>query len=258
MIYSLFKYLKYLYYSKNILRIHSPFCYDFYKKILKKESNKKLKQIELLRNYYLHENFLIKNEDYGAGSNKNKKNISTKYLIKNVSSTKKYGKLLHHLVVHFKPKNILELGTNIGIGTAYLGLNNQHEKIVTIEGNKEMSSLAEKTLKKFTFKNITFINGKFDDCLEDIFKTNKPFDLIYIDGNHTKKATLGYFNTIKEYTNKDSVVIFDDIYWSKDMTSAWEEIIKDKKVSLSIDLFKYGIIFFREENFEKEHYILWY
>lgn len=214
-------------------------------------------KIENLKEYYSKGNFSLENEDYGAGS-KSLNKLSSKKLVKIVASNKKYGNLLFNLTAYFKPANILELGTSIGIGTSYLALGNYHQKLITIEGNKSISRLAEESLNKFHFKNIDFVCGRFDDVLQDILNENQPFDLVFIDGNHTKEATIRYFNIISEYIKNDTVLIFDDIYWSKGMTEAWETIISDEKVRLSIDLFKFGLVFFRKENYNKEHFVLWY
>jgi len=76
-------------------------------------------------------------------------------------------------------------------------------------------------------------------------------DLLYLDGNHTYAATKDYFTMALEKKNNASVFIFDDIYWSKGMTEAWNEIKKHPSVTLSIDTFYFGMVFFKEEIKEK-------
>jgi len=85
--------------------------------------------------------------------------------------------------------------------------------------------------------------------------TDNNFDLIYIDGNHQKEATINYFHSLLKYTNNDSLIIFDDIHWSKGMTEAWETIVQDTNVTLSIDTFYWGFVFFRKEQ-EKQHFTI--
>ena len=80
-------------------------------------------------------------------------------------------------------------------------------------------------------------------------------NLIYFDGNHQKEATLKYFEMLLPLAHNDSVFIFDDIHWSRGMEEAWEQIMAHPRVSVSIDSFFWGIVFFRQEQ-EKEHFII--
>ena len=77
-----------------------------------------------------------------------------------------------------------------------------------------------------------------------------PF-LLYIDGNHTYEATIKYFELALTKKDENTVIIFDDIYWSAGMTKAWQEIKNKKEVLLSIDTFYFGMVFFRSEFVEK-------
>jgi hypothetical protein len=106
---------------------------------------------------------------------------------------------------------------------------------------------------KFPNNAVEFVNTEFNLFFENL----KPqiFDLVYFDGNHSKKATLDYFEALLPTISNDSVWIFDDIHWSADMEDAWEIIKNHPKVSVTIDTFQWGIVFFRAEQ-EKEHFII--
>ena len=92
--------------------------------------------------------------------------------------------------------------------------------------------------------------------IANVLKKDISPDLIYFDGNHQKKATLKYFNDCLPFINENSVFIFDDIRWTKDMLDAWQEISSHPKVSVSIDLFSIGLIFFRDQVKEDFKFIL--
>ncbi|HEX9151561.1 MAG TPA: class I SAM-dependent methyltransferase, partial [Flavobacterium sp.] len=79
--------------------------------------------------------------------------------------------------------------------------------------------------------------------------------LIYFDGNHSKIATLNYFELLLPTITNESVWIFDDIHWSSAMEEAWEIIKKHPKVTVTIDTFQWGLVFFRREQ-EKEHFVI--
>ncbi|HEU0137328.1 MAG TPA: class I SAM-dependent methyltransferase, partial [Flavobacterium sp.] len=75
------------------------------------------------------------------------------------------------------------------------------------------------------------------------------------DGNHQKVATLRYFDLLLPTVTNDSVWIFDDIHWSRDMEDAWEEIKAHPKVTVTIDTFQWGIVFFRKEQRKEDFFV---
>ena len=81
------------------------------------------------------------------------------------------------------------------------------------------------------------------------------YDLIYFGGNSSKKATLEYFDLLLPTRTNDSVWIFDAIHGSKDMEDTWEIIKNHPKVTVTIDTFQWGIVFFRNEQ-KKEHFVI--
>ena len=125
-------------------------------------------------------------------------------------------------------------------------------KITTLEGCRNTASVAKENFKKFDLQNIKMEIGNFDNTLPGVLKNN-TYDLIFFDGNHQKEATLKYFSQCLEHIHNDSVFIFDDIYWSKGMQEAWQIIKTHPKVTITIDTFQWGLIFFRKEQ-EKQHF----
>ena len=103
---------------------------------------------------------------------------------------------------------------------------------------------------------INLVVGRFEDTLEAVLKKVGKIDFAFIDGNHRYDATMNYFHSLLPYTHAYSVLVFDDIYWSEDMKRAWEEIKNHSSVTLTIDLFWCGLVFFRKENAEKQHFKL--
>lgn len=251
-------YINYLFNSKSKYRIHSPFVFEFINNVLNgKKSNFEI--IQRLIAYYKKNPVELKNEDFGVGSkfkSKKSEKKSTLEWLKNSSTPIKYGKVLNNISNFYKCKKVLELGTNLGIGTAFLST--QENQIVSIEGNKDLAGFTAASLKKNHFKNIEIVVGNFDEVLENVLNKNQHFDLYFIDGNHSKEATLKYFHQILPFIQPNDIVVFDDINWTKKMNEAWQEIYKNKKVRLSIDIYKLGILFFREEQLAKEHHILWH
>jgi predicted O-methyltransferase YrrM len=192
--------------------------------------------------------------DFGAGSKYFKDNKrAVNAIAQNAGIATKRALFLIRLVQYFKPKNILELGASLGLSTYCLHLGNPQAHIETLEGCKETAQIAMNQLHKYGANPILKV-GNFDEILP-LSLNNKTFDLIYIDGNHQKAATIAYFEQCLKSVHNDSMIIFDDIHWSTDMEEAWEIIQKNPLVTVSIDTFQWGIIFFRKEQ-EKEHFVI--
>ena len=237
--------------------VHSPFVFDLINNVI--ENNGVFygfEEIENIRKELLLNNETININDLGAGSKKftsKERKISdiAKYSLK----SEKQASFLFRIANYFNAKNIIEIGTSFGITTMYLSLLKE-AKIITIEGDENIYKIADDNFKKLNIKNINNICANFDDVLPAIINDIDKIDMAFIDGNHTKKSTLDYFNLIKQKTHKNSVIIFDDIYWSKEMYEAWQVIKKDKNIVVSIDLFHLGLVLFKNE-MPKQDFIIY-
>ena len=233
--------------------LHSPFVFNLYTKVMFNKVSLS-SDVELYRKKLLKNDRLIKVNDLGAGSKvdrSNERRISS--IAKNALKSRKEVSLILNLIKEFKPNTILELGTCFGITTAHLSKESK-ARVISIEGCSSIYNVAQETFEKLNCSNINSVNANFDDVLINVLKDNK-IDFAFVDGNHAKVPTLNYFNQIIENCSEDAVLIFDDIYWSPEMTEAWEVIKKDKRVNVTIDLFHFGIVFKRSKQ-EKENFIL--
>ncbi|HMI07073.1 MAG TPA: class I SAM-dependent methyltransferase [Flavobacterium sp.] len=259
MLFQIKKYLKFLWKSTNQHGVHSPFVFDlvtkcFYdKKIHPEYSILKKYRRSLLQNHHF-----IEVTDFGAGSKifkSNKRKISK--IAETAGITVRNSELLFRIVNYFKPSTILEIGTSLGLATAAISLGSRSvgtdSIITTLEGCPETAGIAKQQFEKFGFGKIDLKITPFEEILPD-FRLS-TFDLIYFDGNHQKEATLSYFELLLPTITNDSVWIFDDIHWSVEMEQAWEKIKENPKVTVTIDTFQWGIVFFRKEQ-EKEHFTI--
>jgi predicted O-methyltransferase YrrM len=195
--------------------------------------------------------------DFGAGSRVFKGNQrKVKDIVEHGISNEKYARLLFRLVNYFKPSTIVELGTSVGLTTMYLAAVNKKAKVYTLEGSKEIAEFAKQQFTKNKFENIELIEGNFNDTLPTLLNKLGAVDFAYIDGNHTKEASINYFMQLLPKCNERSVLIFDDINWSQGMQEAWQFIKTHERVKLSIDLFFIGIILFRKEQQHQEHFVV--
>ena len=178
--------------------------------------------------------------DFGAGSRKNhssERKISD--IAKQVSISPKFGKLYAQIIEHYKYNTAIELGTSLGIGTSYLALN--AKQVITLEGCPNISKLAAENFKSLDLKNIEILIGEFNLHLKALIsKINSPV-FIYVDGNHQYEPTMAYYHFFIKHAPENSCLVFDDIYWSKEMKKAWKTI--QLGGYLCVDLFRAGLVF---------------
>jgi predicted O-methyltransferase YrrM len=255
MLYQIVQYIKFIFKSTNQHGVHSPFVYDLITKCFyDKTKYGAYKNILNYKKELLKNNSKIKVTDLGAGSNvMNQNERSVSRIAKNAGTTYKRAKLLYRLTNYFKPNTVLELGTSLGIATHAISLGNPKAKITTIEGCPNTSAFAENNFKNQQLSDIVLFTGNFNNEIKKL--TSNTYNLIFFDGNHQKEATLQYFETLLQTANNNSVFIFDDIYWSKDMTEAWEIIKQHPKITVTIDTFFWGFAFLRNEQV-KEHFTI--
>ena len=240
--------------------MHSPFVFDFITKLLNdKTVYPEYEKVESLRKQLLTDKTILEVEDFGAGSSVTKTNRRSIASIASLAAKpKKYGQLLFRMIKYYQPGNILELGTSLGITSSYLSLARPDAKVITMEGSKAISNVASQIFKSYGLNNIELIEGNFDENLSSVVDRLSSIDFAFIDGNHRQEPTERYFYQLLSKINNNSILVFDDIHWSKEMEAAWENIKDDPAVTCSIDLFFIGIIFFRNEFKEKQYFDIRY
>lgn len=248
-------YIKHQFIAKTRHGVHSPFVYKLVDEVIYDFKDKpEYQDIENLRKKLLHNDKTITITDLGAGSLvNNNKQKKIKDLAKNALKPKKLAQLLYRLAKEFKPKTLVELGTCLGITSAYFGKAIYEGKVITMEGCPQTAAAAKENLNQLSLRNAEVIIGNFDTNFPLFVKSQDQIDFVFIDGNHRKQATLDYFELCLPKVHESSVLIFDDIYWSEGMKQAWEEIKNHPKVSLTIDLFWIGLVFFKNDRV-KEHF----
>lgn len=256
---SIYQYLAYRLKAKGRHGIHSPFVYSFIGDVLRNTAPQpELQQLEQLANDLRNSRTMIEVTDFGAFT-RNKK-FTTRFRrvgdIARLSGTPpKIGRLLFNMLRYYKPEYILELGTSFGISTLYMALANANAKISTIEGCANTAEIAQKNFSRMKLHNIKMHVGEFGGLLSKVTEKIPRLDFVFIDGNHRKEPTIKYFEACLEKKHNDTIMVFDDIYWSKGMHQAWDQIKSHPEVTVSIDLYRLGIIFFRKE-LSKQDFVL--
>ncbi len=238
--------------------IHSPFVYEFVRRVLIDKRNfYAYNQVEVLRAKLLRDETVLEVEDLGAGSVISKTGQrSVSSIARHAAKSRKWAQLLFRIVNYYQPSTILELGTSLGISTAYMAMANPAAQIITVEGSNAIAAQAKKNFQSLQLSSIEQVTGNFDDTLPGILSRLPRLDLVFIDGNHRYEPTVRYFNQLLPNLHAGSMVIFDDIHWSAGMEKAWHDIKENSAVRLSIDLFFIGLVFFSDQFKVKQHFTI--
>ncbi len=247
----LISFIKYHIRAKTKYGIHSPFVFEFITKVLEdKNYYVSYHKVSELRKRLLANHNLIEIVDFGTGSGS--KGYTThlekvRNIAKRSAISAKEGQLLHRIVKYFNPEIMLEMGTSLGISSIYQVSGAPDSFFIGMEGCATTAAIAKQNISKITAdNNYSMVIGNFKNMLPSVLEKLDFIDYVFLDGNHAYEPTMNYFRQILPFFQENSIMIIHDIHWSTEMEKAWKEITREEKVSVSIDLFTMGIIFFRK------------
>lgn len=244
--------------------LHSPFIFDLYNRCIKpKTSDAGLDAVMQLRSRLLHDPRMITQQDLGAGSEMaSMHQRSIAQFARRHAKPDRIAQVIYRLIDHYRYSRVIELGTSLGISASYEAsairkhFSAADVQFTTIEGAPEIAAVAGENFRQLGLD--AYIEqevGNFDEVLPHVLNRYAQLDLCFIDGNHRYAPTMQYFRQLLPKVHNNSMLIFDDIYWSPGMTQAWEEIKQHPQVTVTVDLFFIGIVLFRKEQ-AKEHFKL--
>lgn len=254
-------YLKYFVKSKTKYQIHSPFVYSLITEVFEKKAETiETEAIINLCARLRRSRRVLEVTDFGAG--KGKKPYILRFrrvgqIIRKSSVTTEPGALLYKMAARFQPAIILELGTSLGISTLYLSKGAPGARVITIEGCSTTSEIARENFAKANASNIEMHTGRFEDILPDVLNSCDKVDFAFIDGHHEYEPTKRYVEMILGKAREETVIVIDDIHWSEGMEKAWKELSNLTEVTVSIDIYRFGILFLRK-GLSKQHFSIRY
>ena len=253
------EYLHYLCNASGRYEVHSPFVYDFYTKVIlaSRRNAGTLHPAEAARKKWISDRRVIRVQDYGSGSDRLPEMRKVSQIASSYACSPRKGRLLSLMAAYFNTGHVLELGTSVGISALYFASAPNRPQVTTLEGCPQTLALARETFSSAGV-SVHCVEGPFNETLLPVLRNLKsPPDLVFFDGNHRSEPTLDYFNTCMGFTSEEAVYVFDDIHASPGMKQAWQTIISHPVVSVSIDLFGCGIVFFRKK-IARQHFVLRY
>lgn len=232
--------------------VHSPYLFEWVRMVMSdKHAYYGWQEIEDCRRAMLHDDRVLAFVDYGSGRVQDISHRRVREIARGSLARKKYAQMLYRLVNWLNGQRstedgeglvIVELGTSLGITTAYLAAAGSGNKVLTYEGCESVAEVARENWDRLGLRNIECIVGEID--VADLAKEIGCVDVAYIDANHTYAGTRAYFNVLANKVHEKSVIVVDDIHHSAEMELAWKEICADKRVTSTMDLYQMGLVFF--------------
>ena len=254
------KYIQHLFYRghRKGHRIHSPYVFEFINGVV---FNAKQWQVPV-QTVRVHKvmrkdcSLIPRNEPPGGIADENDtRSISS--FVKKASVSFKYGALLYRISHLFEAESVVELGSGLGISTAYLRAGSPQTSFHSVEGGRIRALLAAQVIYRSKLNKVNIHQGDIGEELPGILADASGRLLAYVDGNHHYEPTLAYLEQLVGHAGEEAVIIMDDIYWSKGMQRAWKEVISWPEVRVSIDLFNMGILLLRRD-LDKVNLKIWF
>ena len=252
--------------------VHSPYLFEWVRMVMMDKNSFYIwGDIERCREKMLQDGRVLRFEDFGSGAKEKgevtKRRVSD--LAKNSLTGKRYAQMLSRLVnwlgashslengsgtaysLEFRGLTIVELGTSLGVTTAYMAAMDSRNRVVTFEGCEAVANMARENWKALNINNIECRVGEID--AEQLTRDIEHLDVAFIDANHTYASTCKYFDVLAGKVHEKSVIVVDDIHHSKEMEQAWKAICADARVTSTIDLYQMGLVFFDKHYWRRNY-----
>ena len=256
-----FAYLRHFFSAWNTTGegIHSPYLFELVRFVLRDENAYYcFADIERRRELLLACQDVLDVTDFGSAGSPEGKQVQRRVcdIAKTHLERPKIGQLLFRLVNFIaqhekRPLEILELGTSLGVTTAYLASADSRHRVLTFEGSEAVLRVAQGVWRALRLENIEWQQGNIDDTLYKCAREH--LDLAYVDANHTFEATMRYVHFLLPRMNEKGVIVIDDIHHSEQMEQAWAALKDDARVTTSMDLYHVGLLFV-DPHYLKRHY----
>ena len=239
--------------------IHSPYLFRMVRFVMRDENAFYcFADIESRRRLLLDCKDELDVVDYGSAGSKEGMHVTRRVcdIAKTHLEKPRMGQLLFRLVNFIgqeqkRPLQLLELGTSLGITTAYLASADSRNEVMTLEGSEAVLKVAQGVWRALKLENIRWEAGNIDDTL--YIYARERLDVAYVDANHTYEATMRYVQYLLPRMTEKGMIAIDDIHYSAEMERAWEELKQDERVTTSMDVYHMGLLFV-DPHYLKRHY----
>jgi predicted O-methyltransferase YrrM len=168
----------------------------------------------------------------------------------------KQGALLFRLANYFRPKNIVQIGSSVGLSTLYLTSYRQEVRCIALEKTSEHASIAHWVYEKGARTFVDLRIGDYQTVLPGILEEMKTVDFVFF--NTCREASnASLFDTCVKYAQADTIFVFEGIKKNRTMRKLWKTICRRPEVTVTLDLYSMGIVFFNKK-LHKRNYTVYF
>ena len=236
--------------------VHSPFVFNLITKVIEEHcSYYSFYDIELIRKQLLFRDNIITYPDRQQKGKLRRRTVGE--IVKREAIKPKHGALLFRLANYFKSQNILQLGPSMGLSTLYLTSYAPGLRCIDLENIPEFASIARITFEKAARNPVDLRTGTYKELLPQALEEMKQVDFVFFNTLYEQQNNVWLFNECSKHVHDGSVFVFEGIKASRKMREFWKEICSHPEVTVTIDLYSMGIVFFNKK-LHKRDYIVYF
>lgn len=164
-----------------------------------------------------------------------------------------YAQLLFRLVNRYKARNVVETNMRTGIASMYLAAPDSKVKVTTFGNEKALNELALHYMKETGFRNVRVVQGTAEEKLQEVMGELDTLDLLFVNDCASGSDLDDRIGVCMPKTASQTIFVVEGIYANESMTASWKRLQADSRVRVTVDLFRYGLVFFKD-NLQKEDY----
>ena len=221
--------------------VHSPFVFDLITKVVEEKES-----------YYCYERLSAVRKQLQQNCDKiicrDREYAIKDFLNKFCFSEREY-QLLFRLANRFQPQTIYVLGSDLGLAPLYLTSWSERASCIVFEREPSMAVVARKVVDKYSYASIyiqAFDNPEIaDDSIIDLIVWGNTYTDFAGDTKHDDNAfSIEAFKGFLPYLNDNSIMIVSGINSSRKNQETWKMICSIPEVTVTLDLYSLGIVFF--------------
>lgn len=235
--------------------VHSPFVFNLITKVIEERcSYYSFNDIELIRKQFLFRDDVISCPDRRRKGQM--RHYTTGQLVAREAIKPKQGALLFRLANYFQSKNILQLGTAAGLSTLYLTSYATGLRCIALENRPELASVARSVFEKGARNPVDLRTGDYRELLPGALEELEKVDFVFFNALSEQPDNVWLFNKCMKQAHDGSVFVFEGIKANRKMRELWKYIGGHPDVTVTVDLYSMGIVFFNKK-LHKRNYIVY-
>ena len=236
--------------------VHSPFVFSLITKVIEEKcSYYSFHDIELIRKQLLFRDEPITYPDRKHNGKIRRRTIGE--VVRREAIKPKHGALLFRLTNYFKPQNILQLGPAMGLSTLYLTSYTSGLNCTALENVPEFVPIAQISFEKAARNPIDLRVGNYKELLPRALEDMGKVDLVFLNTTYEQQNNLWLFIECLKHVHDDTILVFEGIKTSHRMRNFWKKVCAHPAVTVTIDLYSMGIVFFNPK-LHKRNYIVYF